>query len=164
MWICGNKEVIDEDDFNNIMKHHTKRNGKIIVGTDSILLHKKFIFVNAVCCVGKESKFHGRYFYKRYLDKNEANKNIVYRLMKETTDSIELANLIKDITMSDNIEIHMDVNNNSKFLSGKYSSAVTGYILGAGYNYKIKPDAFVASSVADRHTRPTSSFIKRHMT
>lgn len=162
VWKSGNKSDIQNDTLNNIIKTHIDRKGKIIIGTDSMLTNNRFIFVNAICLYGKESPFHGRYFYQRYVDKNEGNKNLLVRLFKETTDSIEIANKIKDLNEKAEIEIHMDVNPNSKFLSGKYSSAIIGYITGVGFNYKIKPDSYAASSVADRHTRPTSSYIKKY--
>lgn len=162
MWKTGNKVNINESEMFDRIHNHIEQRGKVVIGTDSMLTNNKFIFVNAICLIGKESNHHGKFFFSRYASKDEANKNLLVRLLKETTDSIELANKVKDKYPKANIEIHMDVNPSSKFLSGKYSSTVIGYILGCGYNYKIKPDAYAASSVADRHTRPTSSYIKRH--
>lgn len=162
MWKTGNKVNINEAEMFDRIHNHIEQRGKVVIGTDSMLTNNKFIFVNAICLIGKESNHHGKFFFSRYASKDEANKNLLVRLLKETTDSIELANKVKDKYPKANIEIHMDVNPSSKFLSGKYSSTVIGYILGCGYNYKIKPDAYAASSVADKHTRPTSSYIKRH--
>ena len=162
MWKTGNKVNINEAEMFDRICNHIEQRGKVVIGTDSMLTNNKFIFVNAICLIGKESNHHGKFFFSRYASKDEANKNLLVRLLKETTDSIELANKVKDKYPKANIEIHMDVNPSSKFLSGKYSSTVIGYILGCGYDYKIKPDAYAASAVADRHTRPTSSYIKRH--
>lgn len=161
-WKNANKQDINFNSLLTITSEHIDKKGKIIIGTDSMLTNKKFIFVNAICLVGKESPYHGRYFYNRYVDNNEKNKNLLVRLFKETSDSIELANQIKEKNKLAKIEIHMDVNPSSKFLSGKYSSAIIGYITGVGFDYKIKPNAYAASAVADRHTRPTSSYIKKH--
>lgn len=162
VWKSGSKLDVKDNELTNILKTHIDRKGKVIIGTDSMLTNDKFIFVNAICLYGKDSPFHGRYFYQRYVDKNEGNKNLLVRLFKETTDSIQIANEIKNINDKAEIEIHMDVNSNSKFLSGKYSSAIIGYITGVGFKYKIKPDSYAASAVADRHTRPTSSYIKKY--
>lgn len=162
MWKTGNKININESEMFNRIYNHIEQKGKVVIGTDSMLTNNKFIFVNAICLIGKESNHHGKFFFSRYASKDEANNNLLVRLLKETTDSIELANKVKNRYPKANIEIHMDVNPSSKFLSGKYSSTVIGYILGCGYDYKIKPDAYAASSVADKHTRPTSSYIKRH--
>ena len=162
VWKSGSKLDVKDNELTNILKTHIDRKGKVIIGTDSMLTNNKFIFVNAICLYGKDSPFHGRYFYQRYVDKNEGNKNLLVRLFKETTDSIQIENEIKNINDKAEIEIHMDVNSNSKFLSGKYSSAIIGYITGVGFKYKIKPDSYAASAVADRHTRPTSSYIKKY--
>ena len=54
---------------------------------------------------------------------------------------------------NENIEIHADVNTDSKQLSSKYKNVITGYIKGCGFSVKTKPQAFVASSIADLHTR-----------
>ena len=161
-WNSANKLKIKDDDLFELLKKHIDNKGKVIIGTDSMLTNNRFIFVNAICLFGKDSPLHGRYFYQRYVDKNNNNKNLLVRLFKETSDSIELADKIRSINKNAEIEIHMDVNSNSKFLSGKYSSSIIGYVTGVGYKYKIKPDAYAASAVADRHTRPTSSFIKKH--
>ena len=164
MWKTGNKVDIGETEMLARIFEHIEQKGKVVIGTDSMLTNKKFIFVNAICLIGKESNHHGRFFFSRYASKDEANKNLLVRLLKETTDSIEIANRLRDKYPKANIEIHMDVNPSSKFLSGKYSSTVIGYILGCGYDYKIKPDAYAASAVADRHTRPTTAYIKKHYT
>jgi predicted RNase H-related nuclease YkuK (DUF458 family) len=162
MWKTGNKVDIGETEMLARIFEHIEQKGKVVIGTDSMLTNKKFIFVNAVCLIGKQSNHHGKFFFTRYASKDEANKNLLVRLLKETTDSIEIANKLREKYPKANIEIHMDVNPSSKFLSGKYSSTVIGYILGCGYDYKIKPDAYAASAVADRHTRPTSTYIKKH--
>jgi len=162
MWKTGRKADIFEDEMHELIYSHLDQHGKVVIGTDSMLTNQKFIFVNAICLIGKESKMHGKYFYTRYCDKDEANRNLLVRLLKETTDSINIANKIREKSPDAKIEIHMDVNPSSKFLSGKYSSTVIGYIVGCGFDYKIKPDSYAASCVADKHTRPTSSYIKRH--
>lgn len=162
IWKTGRKTEIGESEMFNRIFSHIEQKGKIVIGTDSMLTNKKFIFVNAICLIGKESEQHGRFFFSRYVSKDESNKNLLVRLLKETTDSIEIANIIKEKYPRAQIEIHMDVNPSSKFLSGKYSSTVIGYILGCGYDYKIKPDSYAASSIADKHTRPTTTYIKKH--
>ena len=52
-----------------------------------------------------------------------------------------------------NIEIHADVNTDTKHLSSKYRNMIVGYITGCGFDCKVKPDSFVASGIADIHTR-----------
>ena len=75
------------------------------------------------------------------------------RLLKETTDSLDLAMEIKKVIDRANIEIHADVNPDSRYLSSKYKNMISGYITGCGFSVKVKPLSFVASSIADLHTR-----------
>jgi hypothetical protein len=48
------------------------------------------------------------------------------------------------------LEIHADINPNPMFESNKALQQSVGYILGMGYNFKIKPDAIASSSCADK--------------
>ena len=75
------------------------------------------------------------------------------RLLKETTDSIELALKIREKLSNANIEIHADVNPDIAHKSSRLKKMITGYITGWGFEVKIKPSSFVASSIADNHTR-----------
>ena len=48
------------------------------------------------------------------------------------------------------LEVHADINPDVKFDSNKALSEAVGYMLGMGYDFKVKPSAFAASNVADR--------------
>ena len=48
------------------------------------------------------------------------------------------------------LEIHADINPNPEHDSNKALQQAVGYILGMGYEFKIKPDAWAASSAADK--------------
>ena len=161
MWKSGSRNSISNDEINKKIKSHIDNKGKVVIGTDSMLTNNRFIFVNCICLIGNTSNEHGKFFYKRYYNKDDQNRNLLVRLMNETTDSLQIANDIKENFPNAKIEIHLDVNSNSKYLSHKYSSSVIGYIKGCGYDYKIKPESYAASCVADRFTRPTSSYIKK---
>lgn len=162
-WISGSNNVTTDDEFCLKIKNHIKNKGKIAVGTDSMIVNRRFVFVTAVCLVeGNESSFKGRYFYKRRIIKDEKMKDLSYRIFKETSDSIETAETIKTLLGDQSkIEIHLDVNSSKKHLSNRYESSVSGYVNGCGYTSKIKPYSFAASAVADWHTRPNRSYVKK---
>lgn len=163
MWKTGKDQLINLNDINSIIKDHIENNGQIIIGSDSMLTSEKIVFVNAICLIGKNSPHHCKFFYNRYLEKDQSNKNLMVRLLNETMCSLKIAENIKAINDKADIEIHIDVNNSSKFLSNKYASSIIGYITGSGYKYKIKPDAFAASWLADKYSRPSKSYIQRNM-
>lgn len=153
LWKTGSKENISLNDIFFILKKASKtKNHKIIVGSDSVKLGHEFIFTKAICILNS-SYYDRRYFYLRTKIKDETYLNLSKRLLLETTYSIDLALIIKEKIDNVNIEIHADVNGNSKYKSSKYKNMITGYISGCGFEFKIKPEAFVASGIADCHTR-----------
>lgn len=162
-WISGSNNITTETELYSKIKNHINNKGKIAVGTDSMIVNRRFVFVTAVCLVeGDELSFKGRYFYKRKIIKDEKMKDISYRIFKETSDSIEIAErLNKVLEDQSKIEIHLDVNSCKKHLSNKYESSVSGYVNGCGYTSKIKPYSFAASAVADWHTRPNRNYVKK---
>lgn len=162
-WKTGLNNTIDYTEIESIITEHIDKNGKVIIGSDSMLTSNKIVFVNAICLLGENSPYDRKFFYKRYLNNDQSNKNLMVRLMNESISSLNIANSIKEKHSNADIEIHIDVNNNSKFLSNKYASSLIGYITGSGFKYKIKPEAFAASWLADKYSRPSKSFIVRNL-
>ena len=77
------------------------------------------------------------------------------RIAKETQLSIELAWKIRDTFQHNGLsgyepEVHLDVGEGG--VTRDMIRWVTGMVLGSGLTYKIKPDSFGATKVADRHT------------
>jgi predicted RNase H-related nuclease YkuK (DUF458 family) len=50
-----------------------------------------------------------------------------------------------------NVQIHLDVGENGQ--TRDLIREVVGMVVGSGFDARIKPDSFGASSVADRHTK-----------
>lgn len=73
------------------------------------------------------------------------------RLMTEVTDAIAAATEIADSIEDRGFEIHLDINRDERYKSSEIIKEATGYVLGTlGFEPKLKPDSFAASSVADR--------------
>ena len=152
-WKNGRKEIVNIEEILLILRKVSKSsNHKIIIGSDSVKLGYNFIFTKAIC-VMNEDYYDRRYFYCRTKIKDDSYLDLSKRLLKETTDSLDLAIQIRDNLSNTNIEIHADVNPDSKHLSSKYKNMISGYISGCGFDVKVKPLSFVASSIADQHTR-----------
>lgn len=163
MWKTGSNKTEDYSIIIDKVKHHINNKGVIAVGTDSMIVNRRFVFVTAICLIeGSKESLRGRYFYKRKILKDDSYKSLSYRIFQEASDSIDIANkIVKEIGDVSKIEIHLDVNKNKIHLSNKYANSVSGYAQGCGYKVKIKPDAFAASSVADWYTRPTKNYVKK---
>lgn len=153
IWKTGKRELISTQEMFQILEVVSKsKNHKIIVGTDSVKLGYNFVFTSAICVLNSEF-YDRRYFYVREKINDDNYLDLSNRLLKETEDSIKIALDIKNKFNSANIEIHADVNESSSYLSSKYKNMIKGYITGCGFDVKTKPQSFVASSIADLHTR-----------
>jgi hypothetical protein len=155
VWKSGQKKKITFDDIVKILLSVSKdTNHKIIVGSDSVKLGSDWIFTKAIAIINPSSGFYDRkYFYLREVLKDESYIDLSKRLLKETTDSLKIAMHIRDTISAANIEIHADVNSDHIHNSSKYKNMISGYISGCGFEVKVKPESFVASSIADNHTR-----------
>ena len=154
IWRTGTREEIDYNDIMDILRRVEKyANHLIIIGTDSVKLNEKFIFTNTICILNKNGDHDRRYFYNRKKVKDDSYYDLSKRLLKETSESIEIAMFLKSFLNYPNIEVHVDINKDEKHKSSKFKNVLIGYVTGCGFDCKIKPESFVASSIADNHTR-----------
>ena len=74
------------------------------------------------------------------------------RMLLEVAKSIEIAYELCDLFNRYNVdmEVHADINTNPQFKSNEALREAMGYILGMGYAFKAKPDAFASSCCADK--------------
>lgn len=142
-------EVIDK--IASYIKADPNFRYKVIVGTDSECRGKTGDFVTAIVIhrIGKG----GIYFWQRNVLKNVIAT--ADRIAKETQLSIELAWKIRDTFQYNGLsgyepEVHLDIGEGG--ITRDMIRWVTGMVLGSGFTYKIKPDSFGATKVADRHT------------
>jgi predicted RNase H-related nuclease YkuK (DUF458 family) len=74
------------------------------------------------------------------------------RMLVEVAKSIEIAYELCDLFTRYNVdmEVHADINTNPQFKSNEALREAMGYILGMGFAFKAKPDAFASSSCANK--------------
>jgi len=86
--------------------------------------------------------------FKQSDSKELVNERMVFEVGKSVEVAYEIAPLLDlyDIKM----EIHADINPDPRHDSNKALQQAVGYILGMGYDFKIKPDAWAASTAADK--------------
>ena len=73
---------------------------------------------------------------------------MVFVVSKSIEVATEIAELLDLYEIP--LEIHADINPDPRYDSNKALQSAVGYILGMGYEFKIKPDAWAASTAADR--------------
>ncbi|MCL2336157.1 MAG: ribonuclease H-like YkuK family protein [Firmicutes bacterium] len=124
---------------------------KIIVGTDS-MVRDNTCFISAVVVhrLGKGA----RYYYRKKIHRKI--KSLRQKIFYETSLSLELGGQIAK-QFSENgyaempVEIHIDVGVQGE--TRNLIKEVVGMVTGSGFQAKIKPDAYGASCVADKHTK-----------
>ena len=75
-------------------------------------------------------------------------------MIKEAEQTIDLAQQISEKIPNIKLELHLDISNTEKGEGTSYlANMLIGYVKGSGYECKIKPDAFAAASIADKHSK-----------
>ncbi|MFW6024815.1 MAG: ribonuclease H-like YkuK family protein [Candidatus Woesearchaeota archaeon] len=127
---------------------------KLIIGTDSQASNENILYITAIVFyqIGKG----GRYFYNK--DKQKNNINFKTRIFNEVSKSLELASqltiqLIEKENFCNNIDVQIHIDVGEKGATNSIIKEVVGMVIGSGYEAKIKPDSYAASSVADKHTK-----------
>lgn len=138
------------DEIVEIMETEPEDRYKVIVGTDSQARLGTVDFVSAIIIhrVGKG----GRYFWRKIQESHihTLRQKIYTEATLSFTLAEELMRTLQDRTMLDyNLEIHVDVGERGK--TREMIDEVVGMIIGSGFAVKTKPEAYGASSVADKH-------------
>ncbi len=124
---------------------------KIIIGTDS-QVRDSTCFVTAIVVhrLGKGA----RYYYTR--EHENIGRSLRQRIFYETSRSLGVASQMAEKLAQNghadlNVEIHLDVGKNGP--TGDLIREVVGMVTGSGFDAKIKPDSYGASTVADKFTK-----------
>jgi len=121
---------------------------KVCIGTDSQVHAELTEFATVI--VFLREKRGGFMFIQN--DKTKLRFSIKERMLVEVARSIEIAYELCDLfTRYDvDMEVHADINTNPGFKSNEALREATGYILGMGFAFKAKPEAFASSCCADK--------------
>ena len=129
---------------------------QLIVGTDSqtFSTETKIVNVITIICEGHG----GIYFYE--VSKIPKMSDVRTKLYTETAMSLKTADSLLALLEDDKkyselysnvtFTIHVDAGNSENGKTKELIPAIVGWIKGQGYEYEIKPDSFVASTIADR--------------
>lgn len=121
---------------------------KVCIGTDSQVRGSTVEFASVI--VFLREKKGGFMFISNY--KNEQQMSIRERMITEVAKSVEVAYALCDLLDRYDValEVHADINTDPHFQSNTALKEAMGYILGMGFVFKAKPDAFASSSCADK--------------
>ena len=152
-WYSGAGEAGDESSLSEAVSLHLKNNGKIFVGSDSMIRGCECIFASAICLHGADNQLGGKYFFNRKKEKLKGYKNLQIRIMKEVEKSIKIGLKLLEENPSAEIEIHIDVGTTKKSQTRSLVETLRGWTAAVGFKSKVKPYAWASASVADKHTK-----------
>ena len=121
---------------------------KVCIGTDSQVKGSDTEFATVIVFLREG---HGGFMFI-HNDKTKLAYSIKERMLVEVAKSIEIAYELCDLfTKYDvDMEVHADINTNPHFKSNEALREAMGYILGMGFAFKAKPEAFASSSCANK--------------
>tara|TARA_A100001515_G_scaffold33423_1_gene26017 strand:- start:942 stop:1418 length:477 start_codon:yes stop_codon:yes gene_type:complete len=153
-WNTGSNTTTTFSSILEQIKKHTILNGTVYIGTDSFFIKDNCIFSTAICLYGADNQQGGRYFYtKTRLNKNQFPE-LSIRMIKEAESTITLANSIVKEVENVKLELHLDISpQENKEGTSHLANMLIGYVKGSGYECKVKPYAFAAASIADKHSK-----------
>jgi predicted RNase H-related nuclease YkuK (DUF458 family) len=121
---------------------------KVCIGTDSQVKGQETEFATVIVFLREG---HGGFMFI-HNERTRQQYSIKERMLVEVAKSIEIAyELCNLFTLYDvDMEVHADINTNPNFKSNDALREAMGYILGMGFAFKAKPEAFASSSCANK--------------
>jgi uncharacterized protein len=142
------------DEVSHVLKREREAGHemKVCIGTDSQVKGKETEFATVIVFIRKGK---GGFMYIH----NEATRqrmSIKQRMLMEVHKSIEVAYGLCNIfsRFGVDMELHADINTNPKFKSNDALKEAMSYIVGMGFAFKAKPDAFASSNCANKIVSP----------
>ena len=129
-------------------QHEQGFNLKVCIGTDSQV--RNGVIEYATVIVFLREKKGGFMFINN--SSNKQKMSLRERMISEVAKSVDIAYALCDLFDQYDValEVHADINTDPHFKSNTALKEAMGYILGMGFEFKAKPDAFASSSCADK--------------
>jgi uncharacterized protein len=121
---------------------------KVCIGTDSQVKGHETEFATVIVFLREG---HGGFMFI-HNEKTTYRYSIKERMLVEVAKSIEIAYELCNLfsLYSVEMEVHADINTSPNFKSNDALKEAMGYILGMGFAFKAKPEAFASSSCANK--------------
>lgn len=150
--------IKDETFYNwvNSAKNKLEGDCELIVGVDSHLHGITYRFITVVCLYRKG---RGGFYYYNISEQHRKEFKGTYpvrvkaRMFHETSLAIELASEILEKTGLSPV-VHLDASPpNTGELTSTFSDQLKGYVAASGFDAVVKPWSFVASGIANKHSK-----------
>ncbi|MBK7223050.1 MAG: hypothetical protein IPH94_17565 [Saprospiraceae bacterium] len=136
--------------------------------TEAVILRERDMGNRLKVCIGSDSQVRGGHiefatvvvflregkggFMFIQNEQFQGHMGIKERMITEVSKSVATAYALCNILdkYGVELEVHADINTDPTFKSNVALREAMGYIMGMGYTFKAKPDAFASSSCADK--------------
>lgn len=121
---------------------------KVCIGTDSQVYGDHTEFATVIVFLRE----HKGGFMFIHNERSHKKFSLKERMLLEVSKSIEVAYSLCPVfdRFQVEMEVHADINTDPQFKSNEALKEATGYILGMGFAFKAKPEAFASSCCADK--------------
>ena len=139
------KEAVEEALVREISQGHRL---KVCIGSDSQVRGGMVEFATVIVFL-REKKGGFMFINNTRVQKEMGLRE---RMITEVAKSVEVAYALCDLLDAYDValEVHADINTDPHFQSNTALKEAMGYILGMGFVFKAKPDAFASSYCADK--------------
>ena len=139
-----------EDEVRKAIVHEKEEGNelKVCIGTDSQVKGKETEFATVIVFIRKGK---GGFMYI-HNESSYQKMHIKERMLMEVQKSIDIAyKLCRLFTLYNvDMEVHADINTDPHFKSHDALKEAMGYIMGMGFVFRAKPEAFASSSCANK--------------
>lgn len=153
LWRKFNGEVLAEPIYLAVEKAIKRETAagyklKVCIGTDSQVKGAETEYATVIVFLREG---HGGFMFI-HNERTRQQISIKERMLLEVAKSIEIAYELCNLFNIYNVdmEVHADINTNPNFKSNAALREAMGYILGMGFAFKAKPEAFASSSCANK--------------
>lgn len=132
-----------------IIKEHAEGNKlKVCIGTDSQVRGGTIAFATVIVFL-REKRGGFMFINTEYVHQEMAiRERMITEVAKSVDTAYQLCELLDLYDVA--LEVHADINTDPHFQSNIALREAMGYIMGMGFVFKAKPDAFASSSCADK--------------
>ncbi len=134
------RTIVEEQSLGNRLK--------VCIGTDSQVRGEDIHFATVIVFL-RERKGGFMFIHSEIAHKKMSlRERMITEVGKSVDTAYTLCNLLDKYDVE--LEVHADINTDPYFQSNIALREAMGYIMGMGFTFKAKPDAFASSNCADK--------------
>lgn len=152
-WKKFNGEILQEDileEVNKVIKRESEVGNKlkVCIGTDSQVKGLVTDFATVIVFLREKRGAFMFIHQERTKEKMSIKRRMLSEVQRSIAIAYELCSMLDQYDIG--LEVHADINTNPQFKSNQALHEAMGYILGMGFVFKAKPEAFASSACANK--------------